>query len=182
MAVFQEIRPDRGAVDMHIDELSAHIEIRQVLMTYCRGVDRGDEALIASVYHEGALDKHGSFQGTGADFAPYIVNSMDQSPIQGQHIINNVYIDFDGDEAKVESYFIALHPYPGADGQYTLAFVGGRYLDDFAFRHGRWAITDRSVVFDWTRDTLPGDEWAASAVFPQGGRREADPSHAFFQR
>ena len=167
---------------MHIDELSAHIEIRQVLMTYCRGVDRGDEALLRSVYHEGALDRHGTFNGTGADFAPYIVKAMDGSDVQGQHIIANVYIDLDGDEAKVESYFMAVHPYPGADGRYTLAFVGGRYLDDFALRHGRWAITDRTVVFDWSRDTIAGAEWAAAAAFPHGGRREADPAHGFFRR
>ncbi|MDB5446065.1 MAG: hypothetical protein JWQ97_1382, partial [Phenylobacterium sp.] len=35
---------------MGLEELAAHIEIQQVLYRYCRGVDRGDVALLASVY------------------------------------------------------------------------------------------------------------------------------------
>lgn len=41
-------------------EISAHIEIQQVLFRYCRGVDRGDKELLRSVYHPGATDNHGS--------------------------------------------------------------------------------------------------------------------------
>jgi len=29
--------------------------------------------------------------------------------------------------------------------------IGGRYLDKFAYRDGRWAIAARRVVFDWSR-------------------------------
>ena len=43
----------------------------------------------------------------------------------------------------------------------------------------RPAITDRTVVFDWTRATIEGQEWAAAAL-PAGARGAADPSANFF--
>ena len=59
---------------MNLEELSAYIEIKQVLYMYCRGVDRGDAELIRSVYHPDAIDEHGPFwQGAGMDFADMIV-------------------------------------------------------------------------------------------------------------
>ncbi|MET0378059.1 MAG: nuclear transport factor 2 family protein [Spongiibacteraceae bacterium] len=46
---------------MDINEVIAHIEIRQALVRYCRGVDRSDEAMIRSAFHEDAIDEHGAF-------------------------------------------------------------------------------------------------------------------------
>jgi hypothetical protein len=55
------------------DEVKSRLQIQEVIYTYCRGVDRGDVALIASAYHEDAYDDHGTFKGLGKDFAPHIV-------------------------------------------------------------------------------------------------------------
>jgi hypothetical protein len=166
---------------MTIDEIAAHIEIRQVLYRYCRGVDRGDEALLRTVYHPGATDDHGPWKGKGEDFAAYIVESMDQQKPNSQHHITNVLIELDGDRANVESYFLALHPYRlGAEGPDKSAFVGGRYLDRFERRDGVWRITDRRVVLDWTRSDLPGEVWQAETAFARPGRRENDPSAGLF--
>ena len=163
-----------------VEAAAAYHAIHQVLMRYCRGVDRGDVALLRSVYHEGAVDRHGRFDGPGAEFAEYIVSAMDAVGGVGQHHITNVLVDLHGDEADVESYFLAAHPVPGPDGQPVLTLTGGRYLDRFARRGGRWAITERTVVFDWTRATIEGRPWAAAAAFPGGARGDADPSAAFF--
>ena len=46
-------------------------EIRRRLLEYCRGIDRCDAALVASVYHPDGTDDHGSFVGLGTDFAVY---------------------------------------------------------------------------------------------------------------
>lgn len=165
---------------MNIEQISAYIEIQQLLYRYCRGVDRGDKALLASVYHDGAQDDHGSFKGSGADFAVWIVDEMDKSHTLGQHHITNMLIEVDGDTAKGESYFIAYHPseVPGT-GKESLALAGGRYLDCFEKRDGAWRITDRKVVIDFTRAPDPRNPWEAEPFFTQAGRREADPSHGF---
>ena len=141
------------AHQLDVDDLLAHAAIQQVLMRYCRGVDRGDLALLQSVYHDGAIDRHGQFDGLGVDFAAGLVKSMDAAGTVGQHHITNVLIELDGREANVESYFLALHPAPSEGDAARLAFVGGRYLDRFSCRDGRWAIADRTVILDWSRRT-----------------------------
>jgi hypothetical protein len=170
-----------GGAVVTLEEIAAHIEIRQVLYRYCRGVDRGDEALIRSVYHPGASDDHGAWKGEGEAFAAYIVGSMDRLDSPSQHHITNVCIDLAGERAAVESYFMALHPYPANDGgEERLAFVGGRYLDRFECRGGTWRIAERRVVLDWTRSELSGEAWPAQQAFPRGGRRGDDPSAGLF--
>ncbi|MCC5885114.1 MAG: nuclear transport factor 2 family protein [Gammaproteobacteria bacterium] len=166
---------------MTAEELIAREQIRDVLYRYCRGVDRGDTELIASVYHSDAIDEHGAFHGTGVDFAAFITGVMDGVSIVGQHHLTNILIAIEGQEAAVESYFIAFHPYqPESEAAPVLAMVGGRYLDRFACREGGWKIAHRRVVLDWSRERLPGDDWLAQAQFPVGGRREADPSAGLF--
>jgi hypothetical protein len=154
-----------------------HIEIQQVLYRYCRAVDRGDEALLRSVYHPGAIDRHGAFCGSGAEFAAYLVPAMDQAPRVGQHHITNILIDVDGDLADVESYFLALHPLGDkATGEASHVPVTGRYLDRFERRDGAWKIADRTVVLDWSATPVTWAPWGAQGDYPQGGRREEDPS------
>ena len=155
-----------------------HIEIQQVLYRYCRAVDRGDEALLRSVYHPDAIDRHGAFQGTGEAFAAMLVPAMDEAPRVGQHHITNMLIGLEGDVAEVESYFLALHPLGDrASGEASHVPVTGRYLDRFERRDGAWKIADRTVVLDWSASPVAWAPWVAQGDYPQGGRREADPSH-----
>jgi SnoaL-like domain len=163
------------------DEMIATLEIQQLLFRYCRGVDRGDADMIRSVYHAGARDSHGAYDGSGEGFADWLVPRMDAVPIVGQHHITNMLIDVAGDEAGGESYFIAYQPDIMEDtGQPALAIAGGRYLDRFSRRDGAWKIVDRQVIFDFSFAPQAREVWRAHATFPTGGRREGDPSFGFF--
>ena len=164
---------------MDIEALAAELEIRRVLARYCRAVDRGDVELLKSVYHPDATDDHGTFQGSGWDFAEALVPAMDESSLSSQHHLTNVLIELDGDRAAVESYVLALHPVRDrASAREVHALAGGRYLDRFEKRNGEWKIADRRVVIDWTRASLPGEAWSLESAFGlRGGRREKDPSH-----
>lgn len=166
---------------MTLDEIAAHIEIRQVLYRYRREVDRGDQSLIRSVYHAGASDDHGRWKGTGEAFAEYIVGAMDPLGTPSQHHITNVLIELEGSRAAVESYFIARHPHVASDhAPEQLAFVDGRYLDRFECRDGAWRIVPRQVVLDWTRSELAGEPWPVQQHFASGGRRYDGPSASLF--
>lgn len=160
---------------MDLEEISAHLQIQQVLFRYCRGVDRGDTGLIASVYHADAVDAHGAWTGPGREFAAYLVPNMDQVPLIGQHHITNILIERVGDQAEVESYFIAFHPEATEAGP-AHALVCGRYLDRFERRDGVWLIADRRVVLDVARALDRAPDWRGAAYFPAGGRRQDDPS------
>lgn len=139
--------------------------------------------MLMSVYHDGAVDNHGPFKGTAAAFASMLVDSMDASPVVGQHHITNVLIQVDGDRADVESYYLAWHPVPTeVEGEWGRAMVGGRYLDRFEERDGEWRIVHRDVLMDWSSQPQPANDWTGAASFPPGGRRDADPSASFFNR
>jgi SnoaL-like domain len=157
-------------------------EIHEVLMRYCRGIDRGDPEVLSSVYHEGAVDRHGPFQFTDAqtEMAKLTIPRLDALRGVAQHHITNYLIELHGDTAEVESYFLAFQPTKLDDDSEVLALMGGRYLDRFERRDGRWGIIERSVVVDWSRAELQGEDWPAAKDFPPPGRRESDPSHALF--
>jgi hypothetical protein len=167
---------------MDLETISAHLDIQRVLATYCRGVDRGDLELIKSVYHEDATEiNHGGWQGSGHDFALRAVERMDRTGRIGQHHITNVLIHLEGAAAKVESYFLALHPsYNPGDGQIHLFPSGGRYLDRFERRAGAWKIATRQVLMDWSQPALSNTAWIAEAAFLRGARGDDDPSYRFF--
>jgi SnoaL-like domain len=169
---------------MDLETISAHLEIQRALATYCRGVDRGDLELIKSVYHEdGAEINHGGWRGNGREFAQRAVERMDRTGRVGQHHITNVLIYLDGAVAKVESYFLALHPsHNPTDGQIHLFPTGGRYLDRFERRAGVWKIATREVIMDWSQPPLSNTAWAAAAAFLHGARRGDDPSYGFLAK
>jgi hypothetical protein len=166
---------------MSPSDLAAHLEIQQTLYRYCRGVDRGDRALVASVYHPDAIDRHGAWSGLGREFADRVVSGMDEAGVVGQHHITNAIIELHGDEADVESYFIAINP-GRTDAGPGHAVVCGRYLDRFEKRGGAWRIADRQVVIDVSRPLEHGPGWPGADTFPAGGRREADPSAEWLGR
>lgn len=165
---------------MDIEKISAYIEIQQVLYTYCRGVDRCDSELIKCIYHPDAIDEHGQFKGKGMRFADMIVGEMEKRSANGQHHITNILIDLDGDVARVESYFLSLNPEVSPEG--TVAPVTGRYLDRFERRNGAWKIAHRQVIIDYSYPALPIRVWDLHDKFPKGGKREEDPSYAFFDK
>ena len=70
--------------------------IQRRLVDYCRGVDRGDAALVASVYHPDGTDDHGSFKGLGIDFAEYVTSRLRERYEATMHTIANTVIDFTG--------------------------------------------------------------------------------------
>ena len=170
--------------DPEVRELLDRQQIYQVLMRYCRGIDRADPELLRSVYHEGAIDRHGPWEFSDAkrDFVAFAIPRHDALETATQHHISNCLIELDGNNASVESYFLAFQPTKVEDGTEALSFIGGRYLDRFERRDGRWAIAERTVVNDWSRLSLPGEEWPPMRDHLRGGRREADPSHGLFAR
>jgi hypothetical protein len=164
---------------MNLEDAASIIEIKQVLYRYCRGVDRGLPEVISSVYHPDAIDEHSSnFSDLGKKFADYVVPHMDHTGRVGQHNLTNVLVELDGDTARVESYYCAIHPIGKADGGH--AMVAGRYLDRFERRNGTWLIAHRVVVVDTSR-VLPPGAWDDEPRFLHGARRENDPSSGFFK-
>jgi len=138
-------------MDPELRRLLDEQAIVQRLHDYCRGVDRCDAALVASVYHPDGTDDHGSFRGLGIDFAEYVTSRLPARYEATMHSISNPIVRFTGpDQALVESHVCARHRRVD-DGQTVLDTFGGRYVDHFERRDGEWKIAHRVVVHEWDK-------------------------------
>jgi len=127
-------------------ELQDREEIYDCLMRYSRGVDRLDRDLILSAYHEDAIDDHGMFVGNPQEFADWVISMHSQTHLSHLHSLFNHYCELDGDVAHTETYYM----FCGMNRQGPpLSMSGGRYIDRFERRNGRWAIAARICVRDW---------------------------------
>jgi SnoaL-like domain len=172
-------------------QIQDRLAISDCLTRYSRGVDRLDRELLLSAYHEDAIDDHGGFVGTREEFADYALGLHAKIHLSHQHCLFNHTCELDGDVAHTETYFMFVGV--NREGE-TLMTAGGRYLDRFEKRNGRWAIAQRVCVRDWaplaerpdmadpstfiaTRALLPRE----MLEFVQGGPRVArdrtDPSY-----
>ena len=138
---------------MDLEELATAVralqdrqEIHNCIIRYSRGVDRLDRELLLSVYHPDAIDDHGMFVGGPEEFADWALAMHASTHLSQQHCILNHSCDLDGDVAHTETYYMFL-----AMNRVGPPFVvsGGRYLDRFERRDGRWAIAARICVRDW---------------------------------
>lgn len=160
--------------DPEVQALLDKQAIHEVLMRYCRGVDRLDEELVRTCYHRGAWDDHGAFKGDGWEFAAFCVEALGESFTITQHHVANELVELDGDKADVESYFTAYHR-SEKGGAVKLLVVGGRYIDRFELREGEWKIARRVTALDWTRVDDVEREWRGAAHYERGARGRADP-------
>jgi hypothetical protein len=160
--------------------LSDRLAIRDCLDAYCRGVDRLDRELLISVYHEDAIEDHGVFVGDREGFADWVIAFHSRAQHATQHVINNHTCDLDGDVAHTETYYMfAAMNVEGA----PLSLSGGRYIDRFEKRNGRWAIALRRVVSDWWGQ--PGESTltaAGRAVLNAGMHASRDRFDTSYER
>jgi SnoaL-like domain len=153
--------------------------IRNVLMTYCRGVDRCDSDLLRSVYHLDSVDNHSIYyNSSGSDFADYLLESVARHGHEVlAHHLTNTRIHVTGRRAASESYFIAFHQVRG-----EIHVLSGRYLDRLESRRGRWRIVSRVVVHDLDFAADHRLAFAAGHFPAEGMMNRSDPSYAYVPR
>lgn len=134
-----------------IESLLARIAIQDSLNRYCRGIDRLDETLIASAYWPDASEDHGIFKGTAREFAPWIVQFLDDTFLSTAHHLGQSSVVLRGDRAAAETYFSSIHRRRAPDGTVYEA-ADGRYVDNFEKRGDAWKISSRLVVVDYLRE------------------------------
>ncbi len=59
-------------MDPRLQALLDKQEIEEVVLRYCRGIDRRDFDLVRACYHPDARDHHGSFDGTVEEFVAWV--------------------------------------------------------------------------------------------------------------
>ena len=183
--MFAEFRAENGQgeggmIADEVDQALAKQALHDLGMTYARAVDRGDEALLASVFHPDAEVIAGVIDGIAPDYARDIVAMVRANLKSTFHTVANEYYEVSGDIAAGESYVLAHMISLGDAPQETL--TGGRYLDRYERRDGVWKIARRTFVHDWNM-TQPVTEQSAGmyeALPARGGYAPDDPSIAFW--
>ena len=169
------------------DELTKSVQIlldRQAILdclyTYCRALDRLDREALLKVYHEDAVEDHGLWLGGREYFADKSLAFHEATQHLSQHMIANHSCDLDGDVAHTETYFMFVglnkHGSP-------LSLSGGRYVDRFEKRNGKWAIAKRLCVSDWYGQ--PGPSPLAPelrALMNSGGKPSRDRNDPSYRR
>jgi ketosteroid isomerase-like protein len=156
--------PDDAPLQQLLDKNSLH----ELVARYCRGVDRADEEVILSCFHDDAVDDHGPSKGSPAEFARWIIQRMRGWQFV-QHRVTNELFEIRGDVAYGETYS-SMHA-TNADGVRIEGL--GRYVDRFERRDGEWRIAHRRVITEWVS---PGTGLSVGEFIP-GRRDRGDPSY-----
>ncbi|MGE3598726.1 MAG: nuclear transport factor 2 family protein [Dehalococcoidia bacterium] len=140
-------------------------EIEDVLVRYCRAIDRGDLPMLRGVFHDDAVIVHPPLNLPVAEFCPKIIDLVRMLG-STLHQLTNVGIEIEDGIAYSEAYFSAWHDVAAAagdgavfperpDSKADYAFVGGRYINWLEKRDGTWRISDHTTICEW-------ETWLAS--------------------
>jgi hypothetical protein len=155
-------------------ELLDREAIRECIQRFARGLDRHDEQLIRSAYHDGALDHHGEFRGTPDEFIAW-ANALHAAEwITHHHHLTTHTIELDGDVAHAETYCIGT--FLRRDGKFV-DIAGGRYIDRLERRGGEWRIVAREAVIEWAAAAEVAASKFSFGLSGAGAWGRSDPSY-----
>jgi hypothetical protein len=148
-------------------------EIRDCVLRYARGLDRHDEEIYSSVYHQDAIDHHGDFLGRRDEFVPWGLALLASEWDAHTHHLTNIRIDVDGDTAHSESYVLFVQRRRDG-GDHDVG--GGRYIDRLERRDGEWRVAARRMVIEWM-GRMQVAAFGGADSYPSGTWDQTDPSY-----
>ncbi len=173
--------PTTASAARTLDVLASRQAIHDLMMAYCRAVDRGDEASLLSLFHPDATVVSGLANGSAERFANQVVAQVTSELASCSHSLANEWIEISGDQAVAESYVISFTLSRGEAARQ--AIVGGRYLDRFERRDLEWKFRERVFVMDYNINqpsTALFDEGMYAGLTTRGGYMPDDPVFAFW--
>ncbi len=170
---------DDRAVLAHVQALEAEVRqlrdreaIRDCIHRYAQGLDRHDEDILGSAYHDDAIDRHGEDRSR-EDFIRWANGFHAADWTAHLHHMTNTRIGVDGDAAWAETYFLAV--LKRKDG--TMADIGGgRYIDRLERRDGEWRIVLRETIVDY-QAKVEAETFGGTSVYLGGTWDRSDPSY-----
>lgn len=157
-------------------DLATQHELEDLHSRYVHAIDRGDFAMVRSLYTDDAIEVHGDFTGPVDEFLAWL------QPLQAYflattHTVTNLLARADGDEIESEARAVAFLRIAG-DPPYAMTVVN-RLFDRYRKVDGRWLFCRRAVCVDWAEQYLAREgNLEATAPFPVGTRGNDDPVYA----
>jgi ketosteroid isomerase-like protein len=145
----ESLREALEKVEARVRELEDRQQVIECLHRYTRGLDRHDSEVLASAYHDDAVDRHGPhlFMTGPSEFVPWANALHEETWNSHLHFIDVNNVVLQGDVALTETY--VLFTLRRKDGP-SVNVGGGRYIDRLERRDGEWRIAVRDLVVDWT--------------------------------
>lgn len=141
-----ELRQQLASVTKQMTFLDDRRQILDCILSYCRGLDRHDQEILESAFHDDAIDNHGARVDSKPNFFRLRAGGHEQGSISHLHSITNHTCEIDGNTAHTESYVLFISR--AKDGE-TIWVGGGRYIDRLEKRDGRWGIVVRRLVIEF---------------------------------
>jgi hypothetical protein len=160
-------------VDAAVQRLLDREAIVECTLRYTRGVDRLDEELVRSAFHEDARAYHHSEPFSPDELVDWYWPRQPEREAS-QHYLTNHTIEINGDTAHGECYFLAVMKLRTSD---EIRTIGGRYVDRFERRDGEWRIAVRLVVSEWHAVGTAAIDSEVLARGARGSRSREDPSY-----
>jgi ketosteroid isomerase-like protein len=151
--------------------------IRDCVQRFARGIDRHDESILRSVFHEDALDNHGDVVLGRDEFATWANEWHTRVSVHHMHGIATHFSDVEGDEAHAVTYI--LFTLCRKDGK-TVHVGGGRYVDRLVRRGEQWRIILRRLLIDWRMNAGPFTRNKHLNKHARGSWDLTDPSYRHF--
>jgi hypothetical protein len=177
-------------------------QISDLILDYCRGVDRLDDPLLRSTNWPDATDNHGGGDAKAMDFCSRVIPLLREHALSTMHLVAKSRLVLEGDKASGEVYVVAYHvlksarsldtfigpeaaqtirdglPHAALDGPFEYN-AGARYLDRYERREGEWRFAYRGLAFEWTQ-ARPACVSLSLLNRTRGRRDPSDPSYAIF--
>ncbi len=148
-------------------------EIHELVLRYCRAVDRLDFPGIRAVYAPDGVDHHTGFSGSADDYVAWLAGLLPR--LDGtMHLVGNHLAEISGDDAVAETYGTAVHWGTPSDDPRRNFTSGFRYVDHLVRTEAGWRIRERFAVREWTRSDA-GRLLAPEDDGPRGRRDAEDP-------
>ena len=126
-----------------IDLLITEVNISKILFNYAKACDEKNWPLLDDVFHESAIAIYGDHQCTGLNEIKSFLSESLRSIGDAQHLLTNIQIEVNEDNASSTSYLSALqmindiNPMPSQ--------VWGQYKDNLIRDNGVWKITRKEL-------------------------------------
>lgn len=155
-------------------ELLDKQSIHELILTYCRSIDRLDVQGVRDCFHPDASDTHGSFHGDAEEFIGWAFKLLKRYDAT-MHLVANHLATIRGEVAVSETYGISHHRSDNPDPRLNLT-VGFRYIDRLERRDGStWKIAQRIATTEWVRAPGQESEWPIPKDSATGSRDNSDP-------